>query len=131
MLFCKMVDLSILRVLAGSKVPSSLIRTLNWSLLLFSDLFRETLNHNKTINTFHQKLQVWNLILRRSKKGSSPTAWPYPSHPLPSTRQKCCHHPCDTDNSFKYSVCAFNRHQVVTKKILRLFCLHIKYMHAV
>lgn len=43
MLFCRMVDLSILRVFPGSMVPSSLMSTLNWSRLFFSDLFLETL----------------------------------------------------------------------------------------
>lgn len=43
MLFCRMVDLSILRVLPGSMPPSSLMSTLNWSLRFFSDLFLETL----------------------------------------------------------------------------------------
>lgn len=40
MLFCRMVDLSILRVDPGSMLPSSLMSTLNWSLRFFSDLFR-------------------------------------------------------------------------------------------
>ncbi len=39
MLFCNIVDLSHLRVFPGTMVPSSLIRTLNWSRLFFSDLF--------------------------------------------------------------------------------------------
>lgn len=43
MLFCRMVDLSIFRVLPGSMLPSSLMSTLNWSLRFFSDLFLETL----------------------------------------------------------------------------------------
>lgn len=43
MLFCSMVDLSIFLVLPGNIVPSSLMRTLNWSLRFFSDLLRDTL----------------------------------------------------------------------------------------
>lgn len=43
MLFCRMVDLSIFRVLPGNIVPSSLMSTLNWSRRFFSDLFLDTL----------------------------------------------------------------------------------------
>lgn len=64
MLFCRMVDLSIFLVLPGNMVPSSLMRTLNWSLLFFSDLLRDTLqSQNRLVNEI------------RSAEGSERPRW--------------------------------------------------------
>lgn len=119
MLFCNIVDLSILRVLPGNMVPSSLMRTLNWSLRFFSDLLRDTL-WVKTCEFSYQCCHVVATVAQRSPdprysvscflvpkcyKNSFAislealkmwgfTVWPCPSHLLPLTRQSCCRHPC-------------------------------------
>lgn len=132
MLFCNIVDLSILRVLPGNMVPSSLMRTLNWSLRFFSDLLRDTL-WMKTRQFSYQRggtKEPWSEILSQllfSPKGLQKficniaealkmwgfTVWPCPSHLLPLTHQWCCRHPCREKTKSKEEPKTFIRTQIL------------------